>query len=483
MKTMRLHEMASEPRGEGFGLPTRGPAPLVARFEAHLKGRELLPAKSALTLAFSGGLDSAVLLDLLLTLRGPWGWRVAAAHFDHRMRAGSAQDAEWVAARCRALGVPCVVGRARRVPLNEAEARAARYAFLEDARGRLGAAWTLTAHHADDQAETVLLRLLRGSNPEGLSGVQETREPALVRPLLPFHRHELAAYARDAGIEYRDDPSNRRYRFARNRLRHGLWAGREEAEAARAALLSLARASERARRAWTRRLERTDDAVVLGRERDRIVVAAPGLAAYDDPTQVRLLRRWVRELGGTLSAPAARAARGFLRRAGSGAAHDLGAGILLRREYEAWIVERHPARDRPERPLTIAEPRSGQGDAVIGGRRYRVAWGERVEGPGTRAEFGLAEVEFPVIVRGWRAGDRLRRAAGRRSLKRVFGDRRVPRSARTRLPVVVDARDVLWVPGVERSARGGAVGATSAWSLVVTSLDGAAENREHPMER
>jgi tRNA(Ile)-lysidine synthase len=372
------------------------------------------------------------------------------------------------------------------VPRNEAEARAARYAFLERARLQLAAAWTLTAHHADDQAETVLLHLLRGSNPEALSGVEECGEPALVRPLLPFHRHELAAYARDAGTPHREDPSNRSFRFARNRLRHGLWVGDAEVEAAaaKAAALRLAGASRRARHAWARRVERADGRLVRARARGRIVVAAPRLSAYDDATRARLLHRWVRELGGTLGGGGARAARAFLRRATSGATLDLGDGILVRREYEVWIVERRGERDRPERALTIAGPQPGRGDAVIGGRVYRVEWGEAVRGSGARVELDLAEVEFPISVRGWRTGDRLRRSAGRRSLKRLFADRRVPRSVRARLPVVGDARDVLWVPGVERSVRARAVGAATVWSLRVTPVDGRdGEDADFSMER
>jgi tRNA(Ile)-lysidine synthetase-like protein len=255
-----------------------------------------------------------------------------------------------------------------------------------------------------------------------------------------------------------------------------LLADDAEADAARlkAALLGLARESERARLAWSRRLEEADDRLTLSRERDRIVVAAPRLSAYDESTRVRLLHRWSRALGAALGCGGARIARSFLRRARSGASVDLGDGMLLRREYEAWVLERgvaDPCRDA-ERPLAIAAPGSGatgpegEGTATIGGRRYRITWGASPAGPGERASFCLRDVEFPVVVRGRRPGDRLRRAAGRRSLKRLFADHRVPRSLRDRWPIVADARGVLWVPGVERSVR-----ATSAatWCLLVES--------------
>lgn len=485
MKVIESASASRRVRGQNRRSPVPGDG-LVGRLDAHLRATGLLPPACTLTVAFSGGLDSAVLLDLISVLCDAWGWRITAAHFDHRMRPGSAEDAAWVESRCAAVGIPCRVGRAERVPQNEADARVQRYAFLEAARLRLGGERTVTAHHADDQAETVCLRLLRGSNPEGLSGVRARRAPGIVRPLLPFWRHELEAYARAAGVEHRDDPSNRSLRVLRNRLRHGVLADLEEdAASVKVALLRLARESERARRAWSRRLDEADARLASARERDRIVVAAPRLSAYDEPTRVRLLRRWSRALGAALGRGGARVARTFLRRARSGARVDLGGGVLLRREYDAWVLERSVGRTPDaERPLAIAIPgsdamgpetgrgeggRGGEGTATIGGRRYRIAWGASPAGPGERASFRLQDVEFPVVVRGRRSGDRLRRAAGRRSIKRLFADHRVPRSLRDRWPIVADARGVLWVPGVERSVR---ATAAAAWTLVVEPLGG-----------
>lgn len=461
-------------RVESRRSPPRAAVTLVERLDAHLRSAWLLPPGGSLTVAFSGGLDSAVLLHLLGVLRRAWGWRIGAAHFDHRMRPGSAEDAAWVESRCAALAIPCVVGRTERVPQNETEARAARYAFLEVARERLGGERLVTAHHADDQAETVCLRLLRGSNPEGLSGVRARRAPAIVRPLLPFWRRELEAYARAVGLEARRDPSNRSLAVLRNRLRHGVLAAGDETDPVvlKTALLGLARESERARRAWSRRIEAVDDRLTVAREHGRIVVAAPRLSAYDESTRVRLLRRWSRALGVTLGRGAVRIARLFLHRARSGARVDLGDGLLLRREYDAWVLERPATRtdSEVETPLVIAAGSGahvpeGQGRVEIGGRPYRVAWGASPAGPGERASFRLQDVEFPVVVRGRRPGDRLRRASGGRSLKRLFADHRIARSLRDRWPIVVDARGVLWVPGVERSVRATA----GDWRLAVES--------------
>ncbi|UCC49059.1 MAG: tRNA lysidine(34) synthetase TilS, partial [Gemmatimonadota bacterium] len=204
------------------GAGSRCAAGLPERFDNHLRASRLLPEGAAVTVALSGGLDSVALLDLLGTLRERWGWRLTAAHFDHRMREESGADAGWVADLCRQRGVPCRVGRARRVPRSESEARDLRYEFLHRARLEFQAECLATAHQADDQAETVLFRLLRGSGLAGLGGIPLRRSPNIVRPLLPFWRAEIEAYAAARGLAHRSDPTNLDISIARNRIRHQL---------------------------------------------------------------------------------------------------------------------------------------------------------------------------------------------------------------------------------------------------------------------
>jgi tRNA(Ile)-lysidine synthase len=181
-----------------------------------------LGSDSGLTLAYSGGLDSSVLLQLLASLRSRFGYRLSAAHIHHGLSPNADAWAAFCQARCAVLGVPLkiipvrVEGRARHGV--EAAARQARYAQLL----ALDTDFVALAQHRDDQAETVLLQLLRGSGPAGLAGMPEVRggRPALLRPLLDFGRDELEAYARDQGIEWVDDESNRDTGLRRNFLRH-----------------------------------------------------------------------------------------------------------------------------------------------------------------------------------------------------------------------------------------------------------------------
>lgn len=200
---------------------------LTARFTADLAA--LWSGTGRLGLAVSGGPDS---LALLLLARAAMPDRIAAATVDHGLRPEAAQEAEMVARVCAALNVPHRTLRVE-VPAGnvQSQARAARYAALAEWMEAEGLEALATAHHADDQAETLLLRLNRGSGASGLAGVRarglvpNTRLP-LVRPLLGWRRAELAGVVSAAGIDAAQDPSNLDNRFDRVRIRKAL-AGAE----------------------------------------------------------------------------------------------------------------------------------------------------------------------------------------------------------------------------------------------------------------
>ena len=196
------------------------PADLTGRFVADLT--RLLPAEGTLGLAVSGGPDS---LALLLLAHAAVPGRIAAATVDHGLRAAAADEAALVAALCAQLGVPHVTLSVTVAEGNvQAEARAARYAALAEWMSANELSALATAHHADDQAETLLLRLNRGSGVAGLAGVRErglvpqTRLP-LVRPLLGWRRSELGQVVAELGITAANDPSNADDRFDRARIR------------------------------------------------------------------------------------------------------------------------------------------------------------------------------------------------------------------------------------------------------------------------
>jgi tRNA(Ile)-lysidine synthase len=181
-------------------------------------------------LAVSGGCDSVAMLRALVALRTGGVGRICVGHLNHQLRPEADEDERFVVGLCRSLQVPCEVGRGevRRLATEsgdgiETAARKARYRFLEQTAGRLGARFVVTAHTADDQAETILHRIVRGTGIRGLAGMSRSRplgHATLIRPLLSVRRAELEAYLDALGQTYRHDSSNTDLRFTRNRVRH-----------------------------------------------------------------------------------------------------------------------------------------------------------------------------------------------------------------------------------------------------------------------
>jgi tRNA(Ile)-lysidine synthetase-like protein len=189
------------------------------RFIKEVRRHHLWGADDRLLVAVSGGLDSMVLLDLLLATQGLLGGQLAVCSVDHGIRGDDGkEDLAFVAAICEQYGVPFHPVTLDNDDADEATLRAKRYAVLKGvARGDR----ILTAHHADDQLETVLINLLRGSGPRGLAGIPRQREN-IVRPLLDFSRTELVEWAQMRDLAWREDETNQSHKYLRNKIRHSI---------------------------------------------------------------------------------------------------------------------------------------------------------------------------------------------------------------------------------------------------------------------
>jgi hypoxanthine phosphoribosyltransferase len=236
-------------------------APAALRLVADRAARALaatgVPAAGeGLAAAVSGGADSLALLHALRTLAGPRGWRLAVVTVDHGLRPGSAADAAFVADHAKALGLearvetlaPADLAR-HRAAGQEGAARAARYQALWRAAGELGCGWLATGHTLDDQAETVLLQLLRGAGPDGLAGMT-VRGGRLLRPLLGVRRTETRACCAAVGVRWREDPTNQEPGPLRNRVRQRLLPLLEELRPGAAAALARTAGLAADERAW-----------------------------------------------------------------------------------------------------------------------------------------------------------------------------------------------------------------------------------------
>jgi tRNA(Ile)-lysidine synthase len=427
-------------------------ATLVERLREHLRASRLLPEPGLALLAVSGGGDSLAMLDLFATLAPELGLTLLVVHADHGIAAGSAEVAASVARQVRSrYGLETVVGALRLgAGTSETRSRLARYRLLRAVQAARGAAYLLTAHHADDQAETIVLRVLRGSAPAGLRGIDPRGPRGLVRPLLPFRHVELLAHAEHAGLQVAQDPANLDPRHLRSWVRTCLLpaiAERLGPEALRA-LLVLGRHARREVGAW--------DAVVdllpglgLRWSEGRFEVARAALRGYDNVLASRILRAAAWRAGIHLApAAAARLAR-FACQADSGRRLALGSGLVAEAAFDDLAVGRNvpaPAEVRLDAP---------SGEAPFG--PLVLAWrGEPAPDAVPRGGWATWLVPGPLVIRAAQAGDRLAPlgGVGRRKVARLLMEARVPRSVRAAYPVVASGDDVVWIPGICRSAAG-----------------------------
>jgi tRNA(Ile)-lysidine synthase len=312
---------------------------------------------SSVAVACSGGVDSVVLAHALAELAARLALRISIAHVHHGLRGEEADaDQAFVRGLAAKLGVGFAAERvdprarvaaarsSRARPTLQEAARRARHEALARLAGSLGAAYVATAHTADDQAETVLLRLLRGSGPAGLGGIAERSADGLVvRPLLRTSRVELVRFARRRGLSWREDPSNRDARFARARLRHDWLPGLARAFNPRLlrAIGDLAEAQRREAE-WTGSWVEREAAARFRWEAGRLRIAGEGWEAGCTPDALarRLARLALHRMGAGRDVSRAHLDRivAFWRSACPGRVLELPGGLRLARDAQGFCL-------------------------------------------------------------------------------------------------------------------------------------------------
>ncbi len=417
---------------------------LVERVRRHLASLNL-PSGPALV-AVSGGADSVALLDLLVATADSHSLQLVVAHVDHGIDPESRAAAELV--RTLAAGYALdfeLVTLALGSAAGETAARAARYAALSEAAERRGAVALLTAHHADDQVETVVMRLLAGSGPAGLAGMAPARG-LIVRPLLSFRRDELAHHVRTRALPTWSDPANADPRHLRSWLRGtALPLLRARLPELDRRVLRTAHQAADDRAAWDAALE------VLGLEprsdRDGISVAAHPLRGYDSALASAVIRAAARRVGCVLGPRRAAAVLRLVQRGASGRSVPLAARWQAELTFDRLRIARATGATIEARTVTGTSGECRWGDWIL---RWRTEPAPERQGRiGASAWFAPGSLE----VRTWRPGDRVRPLAGRggRPLVRCFQEAQVPRSRRSEWPVLAAENSVIWVPGVCRS--------------------------------
>ncbi|HYK82884.1 MAG TPA: tRNA lysidine(34) synthetase TilS [Gemmatimonadales bacterium] len=440
-------------------------ASLRQRFRAHVRAAGLFARPGTAVVAVSGGPDSIALLDLLQDVAGELGLGLVVAHADHQIRPESHTVAATVSGVATAAGLPFELGELGLGPeASETTARRARYRWLRTVRHRHGARYLVLGHTRDDQVETILMRVLRGSAPAGLAAMAPRARGGLVRPLLAFTKHELAAHAAQRGLPTHDDPANHDPRHLRSWVRTALLPllERRLGRSVREDVLRLGGAAALERRAWDRMLEHLP-ALGFRRVRGGFEVAREGVLRYDDAVAVALLRAAARRAGLVLGIARARTLVALAHRP-SGKRVTLGDGWAAEVAF-ADLRIRRTARVAPQEFVAA----TAHGSGVFGG--FQMAWAP------ASAPARLARAEWTTWIAGgaWevrapRPGDRLVPVGGvgRRPLRRLLMEARVPRGDRASYPVVARGETILWVPGVCRSADELPLPGTPAVRLDVT---------------
>ncbi len=419
--------------------------------------------------AVSGGADSVALLHSLLRIGPEWDLRLSVAHLNHRLRGEESDaDAESVRAVCDELGIPFhsevaeVARQAASAKRNlEETAREVRYGFLRRRALDIGAQKIALGHTLNDQAETVLMRFLRGSGSEGLSAIHPVVDGVFVRPLLECSRYDVLNYLKTRGISFREDASNLDLAYRRNRVRHELIPYLEKhfnprlvETLATEAELSLGVAGY---------LDFQAKAVsesLLIRESEVVSVPVGPLVELPPILQNMVVRQAIRECRGTLRGITARNVKDIValcRPLHSGRRVFLPGRSTASRQFGNLVFRKSEPALEQEFSYLLPIP----GRCPVPESRTEFS-AEIILDPGTKpddsADSGLfrAVLDAALLpevleIRSRRLGDRYG-GPGHRKVKKMLIDARVPVSERSRIAVVAAGEAVIWIPGF-RPAR------------------------------
>jgi len=433
---------------------------------------ELLVPGTRVVVAVSGGSDSVALLRLLCLLRESYHLDVVCAHFNHQLRgAESDADEAFVRELAGSLDVSCETGSdnvgayasEHHLSLEEA-ARELRLRFLRMTALKTGAACIATAHTRDDQAETVLFRLLKGTGLRGMSGIAP-RTGMFIHPLLGVSKEQLQGWLRTQGFVWREDLSNADERYERNFIRTSVIPLIESRFPA--VKTAVARTSNMARSAcelFERQTEQVTDNIEIleagdGKHPGALRLAKAALASLPDPLLQYALEEIFATSGVgpsferlTRSTQAIRSGRTGIRvtlddrvtlEVGYQHVYVYGAAFTSR-VLESQEIAKFPATvDWFRRRLTFEEKTPADVPSDLSGVGPKEAW------------FDLDELRLPLTVRHARSGDRMTTFGGHQhKLQDLYVDAKVDRVLRARRPVVCDADGIIWVPALARSATG-----------------------------
>lgn len=426
---------------------------ILNRVRAFAVRHALLAAGDRVVIGVSGGADSVCLLRMLTALRAELGLDLAVVHIDHGLRAESGEDARFVGELCDRLGVPftlqkydaAAVAREEKCSVEEA-GRQLRYRAFEEKARELGANRIAVAHNADDNCETMLLNLFRGTGVRGLAGIP-VRRGLVVRPLLCLERREIEEYMRVCGQEWRTDATNAEDHYTRNRIRHHIMPiAASEINAGCAAHMCqtaeiLAETEDYLAQETRRALE-----TCTATESDTSVIMLPAFLPFHPAIRSRVLHELLTALAPgarDIGAVHIRSLAELCEREGNRVL-ELPFGIRAAREYDHIRLYRAdadaaPAQALPSVHMDILDAENLQKPLIFPQNQY-TKW------------FDYGKIKSRLVLRTRREGDYLTISDGqggthRKALQDYFTAEKVPPSERDGVPVLADGSHVVWVVG------------------------------------
>lgn len=387
--------------------------------------RQMTAPKDTVICAVSGGADSVALLFGAYLLKDELDIHLEAAHFNHGLRgAESEEDEAFVRELCSRFDIPLHMGGAVVKPGKkglEAAAREARYAFFATLDGKIA-----TAHTADDNAETVLMHLIRGTGLKGLGGIAPVNG-RLIRPLLRCNRQQILEFVEEYNLSYRTDSSNETDAFLRNRLRHQVMPLLKQENPKLAENVS----------AMALRL-RQDEAALAKAAEYEVLPDVTVLRKMHSAVRSRVLERFLRESG--VKEPEAQhimLAESLIFSDKPSAQGHFPNGVIIARNYDQLLALGSAAALEP-----VILPDSGTLELPQLGLRVTCGPAKNLEN--SQRTFTV-HTEGPVVLRCRQSGDTIRLAGGTKSVKKLFVDRKIPAHCRLQVPVLADDKGLLAV--------------------------------------